>query len=218
MYLIRAPSLGKAHELLLGKILKNGEYVVTEDGEETIELGEPLNVHVADPFAPYMISPFNKFGKKAMQQYVDDLLSGTDNEFVYTYHERLFEGEMNQIEHIIHKLREEPESRRAQAITWRPLVDTQSKTPPCLQRIQCFVRNGKLNFYCEFRSNDMLSAWGANVYALAHLQKMIADSLNVDIGWYSHTSTSAHVYHIRDAEELNVYIQGLNIYAGLFTG
>lgn len=208
MYNIKTHCLGKAHELLIEKIIKDGDYLLTEDGEKTVELNEPLNVHLSYPFNNYMISPCNIFGERAMQQYVNDLLNGSENEFAYTYHDRLFcYDPTNQIKYIIEKLQEEPNSRRALAITWKPSVDTRSSTPPCLQRIQCFIRNNKLNFYCEFRSNDMLSAWGANAYALVHLQKEIAEALNVKLGWYSHTSVSAHIYYERDRHELEKYLE-----------
>jgi len=221
MYVIKTFSLGRAHELIIEKILKHGKIVKTEDGEDTIELNEPLSIHCDTPFNDYMISKFNKFGKKAMEQYVKDLIEGSENEFSYTYNERLFHykvnnnGEetcINQIDYIINKLKIEPTSRRAEAITWQPHKDTKNKNPPCLQRIQCLIRDNKLNMHVEFRSNDMLSASGANMYALVHLQKYIADALELDVGWYSHLSTSAHIYHNRDKDELMNYINGLNLY------
>jgi thymidylate synthase len=231
MYNVRAYCIGKAHEEVIKTIIKHGKFLITEDGEKTLELPEPLSIHIKDPFTAYMISPYNMFGKNAMQQYVTDLIKGTASEFVYTYHNRLFdyphtesdteqgifakgdgdnEG-TNQIDYIIKKLQQEPNSRRAMGITWFPFKDMNSDNPPCLQRIQCFVRGNRLNMHVEFRSNDMLSALGANMYALVHLQKHIADSLNADCGWYSHTSVSAHMYYDRDFEELMRYVNGLGL-------
>ncbi|MBN2734505.1 MAG: thymidylate synthase [Methanomicrobiaceae archaeon] len=227
MFNVRAFSIGKAHEEVIKTILKYGIHIITEDNEKTIELPEPLNIHVKEPFADYMISPYNMFKEGAMQKYVHDLLNGTDNDFVYTYHNRLFDypvtkGEghiigdgdkmgINQIDYIAEKLKKEPNSRRAEAITWFPYKDITSDNPPCLQRIQCFVRDEKLNMHVEFRSNDMLSALGANMYALVNLQKMIAERVGAGVGWYSHTSVSAHMYHERDHEELLKYIKGLGL-------
>lgn len=227
MYNIRTYCLGKAHELVITNILKHGKYIKTEDGELTLELLEPMNIHVKEPLADYMISPYNQFGEKAMEQYVHDILHGTGNDFTYTYHDRLFDyprvdedGEIqgdgnkkgiNQIEKITLKLGNDPSSRRAQGITWYPQKDLDSNNPPCLQRIQCLVRDNALNMYVEFRSNDMLSALGANMYALVHLQKHIADSLGLSLGWYAHTSVSAHIYYERDYEELIKYIDGLGL-------
>jgi len=226
MYNVRSFCIGKAHEEVIRTILKYGRYLLTEDGEKTLEMPEPLNIHIGDPFADYMISPHNMFGAGAMQQYVRDLLEGSDSAFVYTYHDRLFDyprrvGDAlqgdgdgqgyDQIAYIVEKLKEEPASRRAMAITWFPEKDMLSASPPCLQRMQCFVRDKKLNMHVEFRSNDMLSALGANMYALAHLQQTIADDLGATVGWYSHTSVSAHLYYERDYEELMRYVHGLDL-------
>jgi thymidylate synthase len=230
MHNIRAHCLGKAHEQVIKTILKYGRFLLTEDGEKTLELPEPFNLHVPDPFSDYMISPHNMFGAHAMEKYVQDLISGSESDFVYTYHDRLFDyprllrenGELivegdgdgsgtDQIAYIVRKLKEEPASRRALGITWFPQKDHPSSSPPCLQRIQCFLREDRVNMYVEFRSNDMLSALGANMYALAHLQKHIADALGAGCGWYSHTSVSAHIYYERDHEELWRYISGLGL-------
>jgi len=53
-----------------------------------------------------------------------------------------------------------------------------------------------------FRSNDMLSAAGANMFALAHLQKSVADRLGLPCGSYTHISLVPHVYYLRDLQEL----------------
>jgi thymidylate synthase len=227
MFNVRAFCLGKAHEEVIKTIVRHGTFLVTEDGEKTLELPEPFNIHVGTPFADDMVSPYNMFGERAMQQYVHDLLEGSENVFAYTYHDRLFDypcrddsGSMrgdgrgdgiDQVAYIIEKLRSEPTSRRAEGITWYPEYDAVSKNPPCLQRIQCMVRGGVLNMHVEFRSNDMLSALGANMYALSHLQKQIADALGLPVGWYSHTSVSAHIYYQRDHEELMKYVHGLGL-------
>jgi thymidylate synthase len=228
MFNVRAYCLGKAHEEVIKTILRYGRFLETEDGEKTLELPEPFNIHVRDPFTDYMVSPYNMFGANAMQKYVDDLIQGSESDFVYTYHDRLFDyprssenggrivgdgtGEgLDQVAYVIRKLKEEPNSRRAMGITWFPLKDMESDNPPCLQRLQCFIRDGLLNMHVEFRSNDMLSALGANIFALAHLQNHIAEALDAECGWYSHTSVSAHLYYDRDQVELKKYIRGLGL-------
>lgn len=218
-FVVRTYSLGDAHEKIIKRIIQYGTYVVTEDEEKTIELPEPAQIHVDYPFTPRMISPFNQFGEAAMGGYVDQLLKGAKGDFAYTYHERLFaynedyeEGDyVNQVDYVVEKLKGESNSRRAQAITWQPGKDNGSGHPPCLQRMQCFVRDDKLNMVVDFRSNDMLSALGANMYALVHLQKQIADSLGVPVGWYEHNSSSAHIYVERDWDDLLRYVDGLGI-------
>ena len=53
-----------------------------------------------------------------------------------------------------------------------------------------------------FRSNDMLTAAGANMYALVQLQRHIAGNLGLPVGSYSHISLVPHIYHTRDINDI----------------
>ncbi len=101
---------------------------------------------------------------------------------------------INQIEYIIQKLREKPYSRRAQAITWRPLIDPYHVDPPCLQRIFMRIKEGKLLMQTTWRSRDLFRAWEANVNGMVRIQKAVADQLGVEIGHYLDFSNSLHIY------------------------
>ena len=112
--------------------------------------------------------------------------------------------EINQIEYIISKLKTAPYSRRAQAITWRPLVDPFHVDPPCLQRIWMRIKNDELIMQTTWRSRDLLRAWEANVNGMVRLQKQVADRLNVKLGPYLDFSNSLHIYGntIAEVEDL----------------
>jgi thymidylate synthase (methanogen type) len=101
---------------------------------------------------------------------------------------------INQIDYIIKTLKQTPYSRRAQAITWRPLVDPFHVDPPCLQRIYMRVKNGKLIMQTTWRSRDLFRAWEANVNGMIRIQKYVADQLNVEMGHYLDFSNSLHIY------------------------
>ena len=101
---------------------------------------------------------------------------------------------INQIEYIIRKLKEKPYSRRAQAITWRPLVDPFHIDPPCLQRIFMRVKEDRLLMQTTWRSRDLFRAWEANVNGMIRIQKFVADALNIDMGHYLDFSNSLHIY------------------------
>jgi len=101
---------------------------------------------------------------------------------------------INQMEYIVNKLKESPYSRRAQAITWRPLVDPYHEDPPCLQRIYMRIKDGKLLMQTTWRSRDLFRAWEANVNGMIHIQKNIADQLGVEVGHYVDFSNSLHIY------------------------
>lgn len=101
---------------------------------------------------------------------------------------------IDQIDYIIRKLKESPYSRRAQAITWRPLVDPFHNDPPCLQRIFMRVKNNKLIMQTTWRSRDLFRAWEANVNGMIRIQKYVAEQLGVEVGHYLDFSNSLHIY------------------------
>jgi thymidylate synthase len=215
MRIIRAPSIGTAHELVVKMVLEKGWVLATEDREATIEFDE-IAMRVEHPYTEPMVSPHSRFSRKFMDQYAHDLLEGTAAVFEYDYHDRLFNwgppllGEGNeihidQIEYIIRKLAASPVSRRALAITWNPSIDEQLNDCPCLQLVQCLVREDHLSMKVVFRSNDMLTAAGANMFALVHLQNYIAGKLGLPCGYYTHISLVPHIYYKRDVNDLEPF-------------
>jgi thymidylate synthase len=142
------------------------------------------------------------------------LLEGTPAEFEYDYHGRLFAwgGDLglpafDQVAGMVARLGRAPTSRRAVAVTWEPPVDAGRVDVPCLQLVRCQVWNGRLEMQTVFRSNDICSALGANLYALADLQRSIAAALDLPAGEYTHIAFSPHVY-LSDADFLRAFCQG----------
>jgi thymidylate synthase len=215
MRLIRAPGIGRAHELVVKMILEKGWVLQTEDDEATIEF-EEVAIQVDTPLSEPMASPHSRFQQRFVEQYARDLLQGSKASFEYDYHGRLFDwGErltsqgkdvhVDQIAYIVDKLRQSRNSRRAIAITWNPVIDEQLGDCPCLQLVQCVLRDGTLRMRVVFRSNDMLTAAGANMYALVQLQKSIAGQLGVPCGTYTHISLVPHVYYLRDINDIEPF-------------
>jgi len=215
MRVIRAPGIGRAHELVVKMILEKGWVLKTEDAETTIEF-EEIAMQIDTPLAEPMVSPHSRFQQKFVEQYARDLLNGSHASFEYDYHGRLFDwGErltadgqpvhVNQVEYIVEKLKQSAVSRRAIAITWNPVIDEQLDDCPCLQLVQCVLRDGKLGMRVVFRSNDMLTAAGANMFALVQLQKSIADKCGVPCGTYTHISLVPHIYYLRDLHDIEPF-------------
>lgn len=215
MRIIRAPSIGLAHEQVVKMILEKGWVLQTEDNEATVEF-EEIAMQVDTPLAEPMVSRHSRFQQRFVEQYARDLLQGSHASFEYDYHGRLFDwGErlvadgqpvhVDQIAYIVDKLKNSPETRRAIAITWNPVIDEKLDDCPCLQLIQCMLRNGKLGMRVIFRSNDMLTAAGANMYALVQLQKSIADQLEVPCSTYTHISLVPHIYYKRDVADIEPF-------------
>jgi thymidylate synthase len=215
MRVIRAPNIARAHELVVKMLLEKGEVLDTEDGEATVEF-DSVAMHLDTPLGQPMISPHSRFGQKFMERYAEDLIHGSNAVFEYDYHGRLFawgerlftggnEVRIDQIAYIVKKLSASPASRRAIAITWNPVIDEELDECPCLQLIQCLVRNGSLQMKAVFRSNDMLTAAGANMYALVSLQNYIAGQLGIPCGTYTHISLVPHIYYLRDINDLEPF-------------
>jgi thymidylate synthase len=218
MRTIRAPNLARAHELVVKTILEKGWKLETEDREATIE-SEEIAIRVDHPLSLPMVSPHSRFQARFLEKYAADLINGTASEFEYDYHTRLFDwGEtlsargqevhIDQIAYIVEKLRISPNSRRALAITWNPVVDEHLDDCPCLQLVLCVLREGLLHMKVVFRSNDMLSAAGANMYALVRLQQWIAEQLSAEVGSYAHISLVPHVYYLRDMDDIKPFCGG----------
>jgi thymidylate synthase len=144
---------------------------------------------------------------------VEEILKGSDSEdtrWTYTYHGRLFDyrmedKEINQIDYIVNKLSETGYSRRAQAITWNPVLDPPTEDPPCLQRLWGRVcEDGQggyiFNMNTHWRSRDLYKAWFENVIALTTLQRKIAEAIaektgkSVRVGRYVDICDSLHIY------------------------
>jgi thymidylate synthase len=185
-------------------------------------------VTIADPLAEPMIHRDFPGGFEDLQEYVMEVCEGIkdhcvrdpadpdDTRWEYTYHQRLFGYEVptleptDQIEHICEQLVKTPYTRRAQAITWKVWEDNSCYDPACLQSIWCRIlpEDGQpvLSMNVRFRSNDAYKASFMNIFALVHLQKMIADRIAersgtpVKVGRYCHIADSFHIYGSNQAE------------------
>lgn len=155
-------------------------------------------------------------------------ITGTIKDFEYTYANRLFDYPMARSKDdewvgdgrifiddeedyflgidqvalsVIERLRRNPTSRRAIAVTWVVEKDISSVEPPCLQFVQFLIRDQRLNLHAVFRSHDMAGGWGPNTYALESFQRMIMNKINLtDIkqGYIETYSVSAHIYTSHD--------------------
>ena len=163
---------------------------------------------VTRPLTEPMISKLFIGGPRELEQYRLEMLDGIldfeieKGNWVYTYHRRI----EDQIPFIIDELTRNPYSRRAVITVRDKEVDMHTDDPACLQHIQYFVRNGKLDCKVLFRSNDACKASFMNAFALIMLQKRIADALNLEVGWYVHRANSYHCYE-KDFDMLKGYIK-----------
>lgn len=109
--------------------------------------------------------------------------------------------EVDQIEHVIRKIKADPQTRQAVISLWDYVKDniTKSKDHPCNNMVYFSLRNGKLNTTVVIRSNDLI--WGVpyNMIQFVHLQALVAGSLNsaelpVEMGTFTVMCNNLHYY------------------------
>jgi thymidylate synthase len=101
-----------------------------------------------------------------------------------------------QLDLVIRRLREDPESRRAVVTVWDPLRDSIEgvKNYPCTTQLQFLVRRGKLDCHVTMRANDAWHGLAYDAFVFSQLQATVANMLGVPVGLYVHQAASLHVY------------------------
>lgn len=172
----------------------------------TIQKEVSMTMVVYNPLKEPRISKLFIGGPKELEQYRQEMLDGIldfeveKGNWTYTYHQRMGK----QIQFVIDELKRDPSSRRA-VISIRTPDDIGSNDPACMQTLQYFVRNRKLDCKVLFRSNDACKASFMNAFALVCLQERIANSIGVPVGTYVHRANSFHCYE-KDFEMLRGYV------------
>ena len=195
---IRADNIKDAWYKGLNLIWDNGIIIKGEGGGEVKEL---LNVVVViqNPNVVFMPSEVN-LSTGYLDEYSKQLIFGDgDDNFAYTYGQRLrnWNNQVDQILHVIEKLKADSSTRRATACTWFPLSDTMVDEVPCMVVVDFKIRGGKLHLTTVFRSHDFADAYPANLYGLSKLLEYVAEKVSVPSGTITTVSISAHVYEYR---------------------
>ena len=196
-FYVEGRTLPEAYHKALKTLNDMGEIADCPDYEQQ-QKECTMTVRVEEPTAEPRISKLLICGPKELRQYELEILDGildfvigkADNLWEYTYHQRF----AYQLDFIISELKREPFSRRAVMSIRDFEVDSTNTHPACLQSIQYFIRNGKLDCCILFRSNDLPEAFFMNAFALIKLQEKVAAELGVPVGSYSHRSNSMHAY------------------------
>lgn len=131
------------------------------------------------------------------------------------YGHRLFgmDGKIHQLEAVVKKLREKPESRQGaiQLLEAKDVISS-SKDVPCTCTLQFLLREGSLQMITYMRSNDAFLGLPHDFFAFSMLQEIVARQLGVEVGSYNHCVGSLHLYeeHREKAVEyINEGVQSL---------
>jgi len=195
---IRARTISDAWRRGLNLIWRQGAQITDERGTRIRELLS-MQVVVEDPYRE-MIPAEYSWNEERLEEYAQQLLSGNNLGFEYTYGERLRAWSLpsvpalDQIEQVILRLKASANTRRATAVTWIVPVDTAKDEVPCMIVDDFKLRDGRLNLSIFFRSHDFAGAYPANLYGLARLLQYVSREVGAKPGSISTTSASAHIY------------------------
>lgn len=202
---IRGKTITDAWHRGLNLIWRQGQELTDERGTKIKEL-IALQVVVEDPYRD-MIPHECSWNQERLEEYAAQLLSGENPGFEYTYGERLrcwkvpeddmsttSSDSVDQLAHVIRRLKASSSTRRATAVTWIPPVDNARDEVPCMIVDDFKLRDGKLNLAIFFRSHDFAGAYPANLYGLARVLQFVSGEVGAMPGSISTTSASAHIY------------------------
>lgn len=110
-----------------------------------------------------------------------------------SYAIRLFNYEgLDQIQWVIERLKQNPESRSAVISTFMPLADT--SYIPCISMLDFWIPNGALELVVYAHSLDFGKKAYGNLIELATLQRMVAGATDWPIGKLIIHAKSVHIY------------------------
>lgn len=103
-------------------------------------------------------------------------------------------GAVDQIEKLVHSIKNNPDSRRHIVSAWNPALVDEMALPPCHCLFQFYVANGKLSCQLYQRSADIFLGVPFNIASYALLTHMIAQVCDLEVGDFVHTFGDAHLY------------------------
>ena len=213
---VRGTSLPESYHKAILALHTEGDVLSCDDWNQR-QKEISMTFVVDEPLREPMVSRLYIGGYRELQQYIMEVLDGIlnfkigqGNCWPYTYNDRLvnYQKKFNQIEFIVSELKRSPDTRRAVAVIRDNDIDPFNNDAACLQNIQYFIREGKLQCKVLMRSNDAVEAAFMNAFAFIFLQKSIADRVGVEIGGYTHRANSFHAYS-KDFKLLEQYADGI---------
>ena len=203
-------TLPEAYHEAIAMLWANGEEVDCPAWDTTC-VEAALTMIVKEPLTEPRISRLFPGSPYDLEKYREEMLDGILDFCIgrgwdYTYHNRMtHEHPMvmkdksgviyrSELDFAIDELKFDPYSRRAVIDLRNQAYDPYCYDPACLQHIQFMIRNGKLDMFVLFRSNDLFEATFMNAFALICLQERIAGEIGVEVGTYTHRANSCHVY------------------------
>lgn len=153
---------------------------------------EEFKERVTKPIDGKFINPGIAWGlrKEVWTEYLHD------GKMAYTYNERLWRND--QLSKLIERLKKDHDSRQLWLSVWDPNEDPDKlggiSRVPCSLGYNFQFRDGKLNIHYVMRSCDFNTHFINDVYLGIRLLEYVAKECNMEVGNFTHTMFSLHVY------------------------
>lgn len=136
------------------------------------------------------------------------------------YGPRLFGGgeksQMANLMSILRKKRDRSDTRQAVAqIFDKSDLQPDNGDVPCTTTIQFLPRGGKLHLAVTMRSNDVYRGLPGDVFAFTFIQELVARTLGLELGTYSHFVGSLHLYDDDQSSARNYLNEGFQMPIGM---
>ncbi|AHY25005.1 thymidylate synthase [Pectobacterium bacteriophage PM2] len=116
-----------------------------------------------------------------------------------------------QLPALLKELKEKPNSRRVvfqilESSDQKLLDSDETLEYPCTDSVTYYIREGKLYAHTHMRSQNCAIVMQLDFYLQGKLMEYIAKECNVELGDYTHTMVSAHIFE-RDFEYVKGFIE-----------
>lgn len=186
-------------KVLLETVQQHGHSYTDQDGRECKELiNHPVTITDASDAIELVriIQQQHAWVYPNPEELKSIMLGSSQGAHEYSYSPRLF-GTPNQVDgFIVPLLQQNPMSRRAIAILYRPDTDSKlaSKNVPGLVSIHFRIVENKLSMTCHVRSSDVFIGFPANTYQMRCLQEYVSEKLGFAPGAINFFLSSAHYF------------------------
>lgn len=103
-------------------------------------------------------------------------------------------GYIDQLDRVLHQLREQPDSRRILVSAWNVGELDKMALAPCHAFFQFYVADGKLSCQLYQRSADLFLGVPFNIASYALLTHMVAQQTQLAVGDFIWTGGDCHIY------------------------
>lgn len=196
--MINAATPGLAWQKCINLVYKNGNSI--KDGSEVLK--EVLNVSINIKYPLKSDKILDKYSNSKMISWMENnfLEEKPVLDWGYSYGQRLFNyNGINQIQEIIKKLQNNPDSKSATATLTDPPND--KKHTPCIVSLDFKIRDNKLLTSAFFRSQDVGKKMYADIISIGKISQIISNNLKIPAGEINLFIVSLHLY---EQDEINI--------------